>query len=542
MCRTTRLIVSALALFMAHPPTDARAHDKVTADEVAAAKRDGTYAERVARIRRLQQHRMSGALEQRAIFKIQKTALQAMGRGPGPQMAFPFTAQPELRSWGTVRTLTLLIDFEDYRAANVLPGMTAERFRKNIYEDGTEEAKEFAPYESLHAYYHRASETLVDIRGDVVDWYHFPRKRSEYAPRRANPGEDQAVLDNRAIFNMVAEALDALGPNYDFAQYDNDNDADIDLVTVLYAGPNTGWGTFWWAYRWEFFIEEARNRKFGGKRLNQFVFQFVSRRGASDFDPRTIIHETGHAFGLADYYDYDASQGAPGGVGGLDMMDGNWGNHCAFSRWLLDWIQPEVIGAGAPAPKRLVASGAPEKGTKAIAVFPGLIRTDAPSQELFLIENRHQIGNDGDKARMPSNGLLVWHILPTLNDDATGFAMDNSYTKPKLIRLVRASCANDFRDDEVAGPGDYHPHQVRRLPRKTDERVSGSHRGRRRQRHSRGGRDWNPCAGHRQCRPCPGSTCEAQMARGCSQECGKDRPGPARAIGPRVRRQDGRAA
>jgi hypothetical protein len=65
---------------------------------------------------------------------------------------------------------------------------------------------------------------------------------------------------------MLSEVLDAFDATHDFAQYDNDNDGDIDLVTLLYAGPNTGWGSFWWAYRWAFFIPEASTKRFDGKR------------------------------------------------------------------------------------------------------------------------------------------------------------------------------------------------------------------------------------------------------------------------------------
>ena len=51
-------------------------------------------------------------------------------------------------------------------------------------------------------------------------------------------------------------------------------------------------------------------------------------------------YETGHIYGLADYYDYNSSW-AP--LGGIDMMDHNVGDHSAFSKFSLGWTNPWVV-------------------------------------------------------------------------------------------------------------------------------------------------------------------------------------------------------
>ena len=420
MRRTLKLlsIVTSLALAsVAYAQT--KFVERPTAGEIEKFKGDASYGERVARAKSHKTYKMSDALQQRAIYKIRRAALQASGVSnavaghaltSGPQMAFPYTAQPELRSSGTVKTLTILIDFKDFS----LPNVPVSSFADNLYGTGTATGKTYAPFESLHNYYDRASQNKVNIQGNVLGWHHFPNDRISYMPAKADPGlppeqrqQMQWVLDTKAIFKMASDAMDALHATNDYKQYDNDNDGDIDLVTIMYAGPDTGWGSFWWAYRSEFPDSVASTKTFDGKKLKQFVFGFVNTRGAAndDFDPTTLIHETGHAFGLADYYDYDDSY-PTGGVGGLDMMDANQGNHCAFSRWLLDWIQPTAIGTGAPVNRTLIASGSTQTSNKAIAIFPGLNNLLAPNQELFLIENRYKIGND---EKMPGSGILVWH-------------------------------------------------------------------------------------------------------------------------------------
>ena len=54
----------------------------------------------------------------------------------------------------------------------------------------------------------------------------------------------------------------------------------------------------------------------------------------------TVIHETGHALGLEDYYD---TTGATGGFGGGTMMALNVGDHEAYSKAILGWIDPYIV-------------------------------------------------------------------------------------------------------------------------------------------------------------------------------------------------------
>jgi M6 family metalloprotease-like protein len=440
------------------------AHEPLTEEQIASMKREGSFEERMQRVRWLEKYRMSIGVAENAVYKIQRDSLRANGMSPrdighylfGDRvMAFPYAATPELKSIGTVKTLTILVDFKDHRAATELPGMTPNIFQQNIYGSGTAAAQRFTPHESVSAYYRRASQGKVDIQGNVLGWYHFPNDRRQYQPTGVGTPEQKRAANNAAIFKMVSEALNSLGAGHNFAQYDNDNDGDIDLVTILYAGPDSGWMSFWWAYQWRFFVPEANRTTFGSKKLKQFVFQFVDKRDQTDFDPSTLLHEMGHAFGLADYYDYDKNVGPTGGVGGLDMMDANKGNQNAFSRWLLDWIQPDIVGSGSPATHQLVASGSPNNTHKAVAIFPQLRNTNAPGQELFIVENRFRTGNDSGVPKLPNDGLLVWHVAADPNTENDDFLYDNSYTDRKLIRLVRADSAVDFPAGVTAGAGTY---------------------------------------------------------------------------------------
>ena len=473
--------VALLALAASLQPSGARAHSLPNDEQAAELEASPDRLERIHRMSRLESYRMAPGLRQRALFKINNSRLEAAGLSPseraralsrGPMRAFPFIAQPELGSVGTKHTVTLLVDFPDVSAATLHPGVSADRVSANIYGSGTDIAKNSFPFESLHNYYRRASENKLDIAGDVLGWVRLAKNRSKYEPvyPAGVTEEEKANIDNKALFDLVSEALDKMDATTDFAQYDNDNDGDIDLITILYAGPHKEWGEFWWAYQWKFFVPAAFSKTYDGKRLKQFIFSFVETRQGNDFEPNTLVHEYGHALGLPDLYDYCSSKrfakkdcpswvtkpGPDGGIGGLDIMDGNKGNHNALNRWLLDWIEPKVIASGGESNIRLEASGAGTTGIKAIAMFPGLQQSNTPDRELFLIENRSRVGNDGGTSEMPSNGLVIWHVDASPSTDNSDFSFDNSFSQRKLIRLMRAQSDADFKPDAWANALDYY--------------------------------------------------------------------------------------
>ena len=78
-----------------------------------------------------------------------------------------------------------------------------------------------------------------------------------------------------------------------------------------------------------------------GNHSNWTTEQLAS--GNAKPDAHTFIHETGHMIGLDDYYSYDRGKGDYGGLGGLDMMDFNIGDHNGYSKWMLGWLHPQMV-------------------------------------------------------------------------------------------------------------------------------------------------------------------------------------------------------
>jgi len=401
-----------------------------TRQQIEQYKRDGTFRARVEQAKSFKNHLVSEDLVARGRHKLQRLYLQTeegMAPSETDQILAPPPAWQGMPTTGTVKVLALLIAFSDYP-----PVTSAATIESKLFGDGSGGF----PYESLRNYYRRSSYNKLEIQGNILGWY-----ITSY-PRSNVPETTQGRQ------NLIKEALnyyDSLG--HDFTQYDNDGNGTIDYLIVIWSGPHGAWASFWWGYMTTFSDSTYR---LDGKRLWTYSWQWeLYNYPNGSFDTKVVIHETGHALGLPDYYDYDSTVGPKGGVGGLDMMDGNWGDHNCFSKFLLDWINPPVHKSGLKQ-ITLNPSGTSED---AIVVMPGALQGNQ-FFEFFMIQNRYRTGND---APYPANGLLIWHVDARLNSSKTNFLYNNSYTDHKLLRLMEADGLEEIETgDGRADAGDYY--------------------------------------------------------------------------------------
>ncbi len=406
------LLAGVCTAFALEPPTR---------EQIERYKKDGTLASRIVQARSFGNHRIAPRLVSRATLKLRSMASMALGRKlsvsgeAGARIMAPPAAWQGMPTKGTVKVLALLIAFSDYP-----PLTTAETMSAKLFGDG---AGGF-PYESLRNYYRRSSYNQLEIQGDVLGWYTAPYTRASVVETDAG---------REALIKEALTYYDQQG--HDFSQYDNDGDGAVDYFCVFWTGPHGEWASFWWGYYTGFSDSSFR---LDGKRFSQYSWQWeLPNYPSGTFSPITIIHETGHALGVPDYYDYDDSIGPRGGVGGLDIMDGNAGDHNCFSKFMLDWITPTVVATG-PRTVDLRASGA---SPDALLFFPNAAPGDI-FNEYFMVQNRFRTGNDTGLFTA-KDGLLVWHVDARLNAWHTDYAYDNSYADHKLLKLVQA----DGRDD-----------------------------------------------------------------------------------------------
>jgi M6 family metalloprotease-like protein len=413
------LLASAQALLALEPPRPGQMENY---------RADGTLQKRIADAYALGNHRVAPRLAERLQERLDALARQ-IGGGSGEPPLEPLTLPPAwqgMPTHGTVRVPVLLIAFAD--TPNSVP---ADSITAQLFGDGPGDY----PYESMRNYYRRSSYNQLELTGSVLGWYATAYPRSQVV-------ETDAGRDN--LIKEVINHYDAAG--HDFSQYDNNGDGAIDYLVVFWTGEHGEWASFWWGYQTYF---SDPNYTVDGKRVGDYSWQWeVYNTNDPVFETGTVIHETGHALGLPDYYDYDETVGPSGGVGGLDMMDGAYGDHNCFSKWLLDWLTPTAYNDGQHDISLAATAAAPE----AAVVMPGSLE-GLPFREFFMIQHRNRAANDQD---FPTEGLLIWHVDARLDAGGYNFLYDNSYTGHKLLRLMEADGLEQIEHFGWANPGDYY--------------------------------------------------------------------------------------
>jgi M6 family metalloprotease-like protein len=403
----TRLMAASVLILLASPVF---AMEPPTTDQLERYLQDGTLAARADAARSFGNHRMAPALAARL---GSQAALKVLPDAPSV-----------LPSDGSPRVLTLLIAFSDMLGVTD-PAVVDDR----IFGDGETSAY---PYESLTNFYRRASYGQLEITGSTLGWYTTEYPRSEVV---------ESYIGRQALIKEVFTHYETEG--HDFSQYDNDGDGVIDYLSIVWTGAHGEWAEFWWGYQTSFYND---NFEVDGVRIGTYSWQWENYTWPGEFSPEVIIHETGHALGLPDYYDYDDGVGPKGGIGGMDQMDGNWGDHNAFSKWVLGWLEPRTFNQDL---HDVVLSPTDEFPDAAVFMHGDPV-TD-PYAEYYLVQVRRGAGND---AELPSQGVLIWHV--DARTDASGrFLYDNSYTEHKLIRLMEADGLEEIEQGGRADAGDF---------------------------------------------------------------------------------------
>jgi M6 family metalloprotease-like protein len=327
-----------------------------------------------------------------------------------------------LQSIGSPKILVLLIEFPDYPK---FEENDVAFYEERIFGEGDPNGNGNYPFDSLTNFYKRSSYGLLNIQGNVLDWY---------KPNYDRPLENGTNVKDvgSSLIKEAIEYHDALG--HDFSQYDNDGDGDIDNIAVLWTGPGGSFASTWWGTYSPSFSDS--DFTVDGKKLSGFTWQGATVSPNNElFIPRALAHETGHALGIPDFYDYEFKNG---GVGTVDLMNGGGNDHNAFSKYLLGWITPDVVGVGLADIELGSSSSSPE----ALIVMPG---ADANTifDEYFIVQLRDQNLNDQDMGQWLQTeglkqGLLIWHVDARLAEGGANFKNSNTGPDDKLIRLVQA--------------------------------------------------------------------------------------------------------
>ena len=363
-------------------------------------------------------NRTHPALVRRMMEKLAK----AQGVALPPLTNADVTAQSKLGYFpttGTQKMLVLLASFKDKA-----PVYSWAVHTNMFFGSGT--PGDF-PLDSVRNYHLRSSYTNLSLVGTVTPWYAFPNNRSTYT-------------DNRA---MIKEAATYWDSSMDYSQFDNDGDGYVDIVYFVYSG---GYDSGFWWYYWSTISPFTLD----GVQFQNYVW--AAEDSSKPWYIWSVVHETGHVLGLDDYYDYANNVGPKGGVGCYDIMDYDVMDHCGFSKFMLDWIQPRYIVTNSYNVPLRTLGLYPDT----TIVMPKLTNGSTAFTEYFMVENRQRVGNDVGYSGnwcIHSDGIMIWHVDAKWNG---WFVYNNSYTGHKLLRLMEADGLEDIEALKWGCPGDYY--------------------------------------------------------------------------------------
>ncbi|HEX6036618.1 M6 family metalloprotease domain-containing protein [Longimicrobium sp.] len=288
------------------------------------------------------------------------------------------------------------------------------------------------PLGNLTQFYREISGGQVNLTGTVLPWV-----RTDI-PRVQAVGTSMGLGDDADMGAYLRDAVAKLDPTTNFAQYDNDgpdgiaNSGDDDGyvdVTVFQFGEIAAscGGPGVWPHRsairgWTGQAYRTDDLRPNGQPVlvDDYIIQSAVDCDGQPQNIATIAHETGHAFGLPDFYDATAGilpQQRRWVLGCWTLMAaGSWGcgdgstfgkvttpTHMgAYEKLSLGWVQRTTSQAGWR--REYLLDPVQTSGRVLQVPLRG-------NQEYLLLEYRPQTGFD---AGLPLGGVLVYHVQPDL--------------------------------------------------------------------------------------------------------------------------------
>lgn len=288
-------------------------------------------------------------------------------------------------STGTPKMLVVPVLFSDTNVSTLMhDSETIFSDLDKTFNGGKEETG----WESVSSFYKKSSYGKLDMSADIYnDWIRLDKTLEEVMALDIKTYKDPTWY----VVDYVVEVLK--NQEIDLSQYDSNLDGFIDGIWLVYGVRNYAhylnasdeMMNLLWAYT---FWENNNSPVVGNPKANvycwgsyDFMYEGLNSKSPLKLDAHTFIHETGHMLGLDDYYDYDeTSRLNPAGC--LDMMDYNIGDHNAYSKFLLGWVEPQVFNfkSGSYELKPFESSG------DCLLVSTSSLNNISPLEEYLLIE------------------------------------------------------------------------------------------------------------------------------------------------------------
>ena len=341
------------------------------------------------------------------------------------------SSQEEIRHYeGDKKGLIILVEFQDISFASEDPIQAwTDIANKPGYID-----RDSIAIGSVSDYFYDQSYGKFKLTFDVVGPVKAAHNHEYY-------GENKDWGDNfwfdKNVGELVEEACKGVADKVNFADYDWDDDGEVEQVFLLYAGRGENDyarkdSAVIWPHMASLMLDWEGYEKgivLQGKRINVYAcsneiisnVKFPHLAGIG-----TFCHEFSHCLGLPDLYNTEEGNSV---LGDYDLMD--YGSYLgegwcpvgysSYERYVCGWLTPE------PTDDPVGISGlSPLHTSPDVRIY----RTSADANDYYLIENRKKESWD---RYFPKAGLMAWHI----DYDAEAWATNVVNNDPNHLRVER---------------------------------------------------------------------------------------------------------
>lgn len=339
-----------------------------------------------------------------------------------------------LKSHGKGAMCIIAIDFPDCKFKQ---DYSTEDFENAAFGECNDQSPSY-PFESIAAYYRRASKEAFDLVGKAYRYSSSESVKRYKSTTNVWYGTDK----------IIHETIKALDPVIDFSDFDLNKDGYID--SMLFVLPAASGKDDWWPVSNSYKFE-----KFGADNV------FVGNYTTGNIEPDDISnfaslysHELGHQLGLPDYYLYTDDEDYEGfhGSAGTELMDTDAKSDlCSFSKLMLGWFrEDQVLYFDRSKGKMTFELNSAQTDEGNCIIIPAFNnKNNCLTGEYFIVEyntdryNNSVVGNL--KSQDIESGVRVFHINAPISDNhiwkyfkysVGSKEIGNDYTRFRLIRLV----------------------------------------------------------------------------------------------------------
>lgn len=317
--------------------------------------------------------------------------------------------RPPAKLQGAVRTLVLLVDFEDRPAEGT---RNADFYRRMLFgTPGEFLTGSMRDYYRLISGFDADANHGIDVQGEVHGWLRMPESSSFYA----NGGSGTTNTFPRNAQGLARDAVNAaLADGVSFEGYDALGEGLVTALFVVHSGSGaevTGSADDIWSHKWQVpgGVEVVSNPR---TRVRTYLTV------PENCQIGVCAHEWGHLAGRwADYYD-TGRVGKSNGLGTYCLMaSGSWGDGGltptlpnGMLRMFHDWVTPVTI----------------QQTTESITLTPAaeggqIVMIQNPQRmsgsQFVIVEYRRKQGQD---RALPDEGVAVYVVdeqIDNVNDE-----------------------------------------------------------------------------------------------------------------------------